>query len=374
MSTPAVTEPVSAPVEQETPEVSIQERLDHATAPELKTWREKGDIPPVRPAKEAAPAAAVAEPKPEVPEVTEVKPAPDASAPSTPADAAAPPAVPQKKHRDKTKEDTARRFDEILSEVKALRQEKEEWQRRSAPRETPAPQPEAKPSARPEPKIDDLDANGKPKYTDYAQYLADVRKFDREQYLAEVDERLQKADQTRQQTEQQRREAEQQRILGEGLNRKFETARKKHSDFDAVALAPTVEIPPGSVVDVFLLDSDHAGEVAYYLGQHPEILKEFYQVTERIGGGKDMGLATKFTNLVNPMRQHRRLLEIEREVSASPEVPPALKPPANLPPPPTELSARRSAPVDDADAALARGDTASYMRIVNARETKAARR
>ncbi len=367
MSTTAVNPTESAPVTEvvETQEVSLQQRLNEATPEEYSHWEKTGDIPAIKPPKEvAAPEPAKKETKSEISE-----PKTEISAPSTKADSASP-ATAQKPHRGKTKEDTARRFQELLEDNKGLKHRLEEIERKSAPAvsETPASQPEKKAEGRAEPKLDDKDAaTGKPKYDSLEAYLADVRKWDREQILAEVDGRTSKAEQIRAQAEHGRAIAEQQKILGEGLNAKFNKTREKYADFDEVALNKDLVIPAGSIVDVFLLDSEHAGEVAYYLGRHPEVLDSFYS---------DYDLKTgKFTNKINPMRQHRQLLEIERQLTSAPVAvsKSASAPSKPLPPPPTVLSAKSSAEGDPMEEAIRKKSFADYEKAANASERKARR-
>ena len=365
MSTPAVTLTESAPVATvETPEITPQDRLNHASSAEYATWRKTGDLPPVKPAKEAASAPAE---KPS----SEAQPEKDGSAPSPKADAAASPAEPQKEARRKTKEDTERRFQELLGELKELkefrRQVEEERKPKAEPSEKSASQPTAEKKARL--KMTDVNpATGK-KFETIEEWQDAREEQIRQEILAEVDGKQSK-------TQQERQQQEQTKILNEGLNRKFDEARKAHDDFDEQVFRPDLEIPVGSLAQAFLYDSDHAGEVAYYIATHPEVIEGWYEATERIKDGPDQGLAVKFKNLVPPMRQHRKLLEIEAMFSKpKPEPKPsAQREPVRLPKPPTELSARKSAPVDPEEAALSKGDFRSYKTAADARELAARRR
>ena len=225
MSTSAVTPAESAPAPAveavETPEVSVQERLDHATGPELDHWRKSGEIPAVKPPKPAESAAA---------KTSEAEPKLDASAASEKSGetAAASPAAPTQKKSESRSE---RRYREITKENQQLRERLEAIERRTAAppatetRETPTSQPaeetKAETAAKPKPKIDDLDAAGKPKYTTIDQFIDARDEWTREQLLSEFEGRQSKAEQTRNQTEQER-------TLAEGLNRKFDAARKNH--------------------------------------------------------------------------------------------------------------------------------------------------
>jgi len=104
MSTPAVTPAESAPA-PEVQEISVQDRLDHATAKELATWRQTGDIPAIK-VKEPEPKSAESAPAKEI----EAKPA--VPPPAKSETAAAPPAAPPQKPESRSE----RRFREITRE------------------------------------------------------------------------------------------------------------------------------------------------------------------------------------------------------------------------------------------------------------------
>jgi hypothetical protein len=377
MSTNADTLAGPAPVEVlEVPEVSVQDRLDQATSDELKTWREKGDIPAIK-VKNETPKPAASAPAKE--ELKATQDAPPTSKGETAA--ATPAALPQKQETRNEK-----RWRELSEKVGNLQRENEELKRKvSQPsaevRETPKSQPaveEKAPEKRAKPKLEDNDPKtGKP-FASIGAWSDAVDDWRDEREAERVKDALSKAEQARTQTEQQRAAAS---IVFE----KMKSAVAKYPDFKEVAGDGKLPIPVGSPVDMFLMDSDATGEVLYYLGKHPEVLAEFYGCTydpdTKTWDYGDFDLKTgKFTNHVNPIRQVKRLEAIEREVTAAPppkkEVAsaPANPAPPRLPKPPTEVSGRGAASVDDAESALARGDTATYMRLMNARDEKAARR
>jgi hypothetical protein len=300
-------------------------------------------------------------------------PKPDESAPSKENEretaAESRPAPPQKK----TESRSERRFREITLENRQLRERLDAIERRTSPqsaaetRERPDSQPAAAKTeaanTRPEPKIGDIDpSTQKPRYTTMEEYLADLRKWDREQWLAEVDSRLSKREQEKSQAAEQKAQQENERVLAEGMNKRFEATRKKYQDFDEVALNPDMHIPRGSVADVFLLQSEHAGEVAYHLGQHPEILESFYSNHDPQTG--------KFTNAKTPMQQHRELIDIER-LFANPPAPapkPSAKRVTNAPPPPHEVGGKNTTSLDEVEKAVEDGDMAAYSAAANARD------
>ena len=228
---------------------------------------------------------------------------------------------------------------------------------------------DAKPGAIPKPKIDDVDPKtGKAKYKNFGEY-EDAK----DAWLA--DEAVRKFQETSQKTEQQRTQEQQARAVAEKMVKKFEGARAKHADFDQVALNPDLVIPMGSVTDLFLLDSDHAGEVAYHLGQHPEILQGFY-------GDHDLKTG-RFTNKITPQRQFRALMEIEAKLagdagagggagagarSAAAASSSSAKPISQAARPPHQVSGTGTVAKDAVEQAVDDGDSESYIRAQNAKE------
>lgn len=213
---------------------------------------------------------------------------------------------------------------------------------------------------RPEPKIDDVDPKtGKAKYATFNDYLADVRKWDRENILREVQ-------QTTQKTDQQRTQEAAERKVNESMNEKFIRARTKYADFDKVALNPELVIPKGSVTDMFLVDSDHAGDVAYYLGQHPELLSEFY-------GNFDLKTG-RYVNQITPQRQFRKLMEIEAKFSGTQAS--AARPASSVKPitragrPPHQTSGQGSVGKDAVEQAVEDGSFEDYRRSANERDPR----
>lgn len=224
----------------------------------------------------------------------------------------------------------------------------------AAPRETQQvsqPAAETKPDARP--KIDDVDPKtGKPKYATYGEFEtakddwllnAGLRKFQEEQSKLSDTQRQQHAE----------------RVLAEGMVKKFETSRTKHADFDQVALNPDLCIPKQSVTDIFLLESEHAGEVAYHLGQHPEILTGFY--------GDHDPKTGRWVNKITPGQQYRALMAIEAKFSGT-SAKPATQAVTNAPRTPHQVSGKGTVAKDAVEQAVEDGDTETYMREANARE------
>ena len=246
---------------------------------------------------------------------------------------------------------------ELRDKLKALDARQAAVSRETSPESQPAPA--ATPAAeagktRPEPKIDDVDPNTKkPLYKTWDEYNRALRAWDRQEALREFQE-------TQQKSARQSAESQQQEAIGKKMAESFAPARAKHADFDSVALNPDLVIPMGSVTDLFIQDSAHAGEVAYYLGQHPELLTGFYG---------DFDLKTgRFVNKITPQQQFRKLMEIEATFSGDKgaSVTPA-RPVTAAPRPPNQTSGKGTVAKDAVEAAVAAGDTETYMREQNAR-------
>jgi hypothetical protein len=226
--------------------------------------------------------------------------------------------------------------------------------------------------AAPKPKIDDVDAKtGKPKYKNFSEYEDAKDAWLRQETIREFQETTAK---TQRETAQQQAERE----IGKTLAKKFEGPRAKYADFDKVALGEHLVIPKGSVTELFMLDSDHAGEVLYHLGQHPEILQGFYANYDPKTG--------KFQSLITPQRQFRKLMEIEATLSGSGSSgsgagaaaaaaaagdnssSSSAKPVTQASRPPHQVSGKGTVAKDAVEQALDDGDFETYQRAQNAKE------
>lgn len=372
MSTPAVTPEAPAVSTETAQEPTTTELLSNATPEELDNWWAKGEIPKTQSEKDAASAA----------EKDKTK-----SADTRAASAAA---TTQKDDKGpaqtKTPQKSENRFKKLSDENRELRDrlarlESAAQPAKTTPQETTESRPAAdaaKTSGRPEPKVDDVDPKTKkPKYATWEDYQRDLRAWDREEAVRLAKEDTSKTEQARAQ------EQAKQKVHGE-WNKRVEGARKEYPDWDEVMTDAGAQkdehgqerifIPEGSHLAAFFFDSERGQDVFY------EVMKNHEKHAPIFARGKD----GKF--LMSAVRQIRELSRIEAALparstektedgnskdktpSASPKIPP------KLPPPATELGARRTAPNDEAEAALARGDTKAYMRIVNEREMKSSRR
>lgn len=104
-------------------------------------------------------------------------------------------------------------------------------------------------------------------FQDYGEYIEALTDW-------KTDQKLAAAEQKRQQAEQQRAaEAEFQRLHTSWEQRK-QAARTKYPDFDAVALEASTAIPPGSLVDGWILEHKAGADVLYHFQKHPDELSD----------------------------------------------------------------------------------------------------
>ena len=269
---------------------------------------------------------------------------------------AAPQQEPKGPAQTKTAQASENRWQKISRENKELRDRLQKLE--TAPRETQQvsqPATEPKPKANARPKIDDLDPKtGKAKFANWQEYEDAKDEWNRKEAIREFQETS-----TKSAAEQRQQQAE--RTLAEGMVKKFETTRGKYQDFDQVALNENLVIPRGSATDIFLLDSEHAGEVLYHLGQHPEILTGFY--------GDHDPKTGRWINKVNPAQQFRKLAQIEATFSGNgtTQAPPA-KPVTQAPRPPNQVSGKGTVAKDAVVQAVEDNDSETYIREQNARQ------
>lgn len=297
--------------------------LDIPSGSDYHSWRMKGTLPEEKPAAEP--------PKEETPAVTE-----DSAPLSETAAGSEPAPKPEQGHR-KTSQDTARRIQELLTERKARdtriaeleRQIQERSQASVKPQQTPQPAKETS-----EPRIDDKDDKGQPKYATYEDYLSALRKYDREVSIKEWEQR---------QTQARQEEAE--KVINAEQTKRAIAARAKYADFDQVAFSNEMTIPKGSLIDQFVIDSQHGMDVLYQLG------KDSHAEFDRIAK-------------LPPLRAHRELIKLEEQFSR----PPAPKKVTNAPPPPQEVGGRGTTSPDEVEQAVKEGDQEAYRAAANARD------
>lgn len=245
-----------------------------------------------------------------------------------------------------------------------LRQERERNARASSEqRETQQASQTAaedKSKGHPEPKIDDTDLKtGAPKYKTLSDYLADVRKWDREQSLKEFQELSAKT-----QREQQQLQTEQ--IIEKTVNERVQAARKAYPDYDEAAVEAlavkdnlgreALFYTKGSHLDGFFLDSERGHDVLYHIFKNFDECKHIFARDE------------KGNYLLNPVRQLRWLAKIENSL---PEKGKATNSSAQrvtqAPRPPHQVSGKGTVAKDAIEQAVEENDTDAYIQEQNAR-------
>lgn len=231
-------------------------------------------------------------------------------------------------------QEAARKFSPAEARIKELLAESKVLKARLERLEKPAPQEPKAVAEKAEPKAEDYET-----VDAYLKALTDHRvseaiKLDRQERAQEA----QKAE----------FEARQKETIDKWNNRTVE-ARKKHADYDEVALDPDLPIAEGSVLDHWVLESDLGAEVLYYYGQNPEELGKL--------------------NAMKPIAAAREIARVEFSIlnpKEEAESKPAKAKVPQAPPPPSEVSTRGA--MDPIAAALANGDFATYARLKNAEE------
>ena len=225
--------------------------------------------------------------------------------------------------RQKTKETTAKRFQEILAEVKTLKEQLAAKAPVQAQPTAPPPVTEAK----------------KPQMSEYktmGEYLSAVETWNE----TATDKKIQSVLAERQTQWQREQEA---KGRADNWQSKVTPAQKKYADFDAIALNPDLPIDPKSVTFAFLHDSDHGADVLYHLGSNPDKLAEI--------------------NAMPPLKAARALYAIESEVSKPASAPAVTK----APPPPHQVSGKGTTTGSAVEKAIAEGDFEAYRKAENAK-------
>ena len=329
---------VQSPVDSSTTGVQHHEAADspvveNFTDQERRAWLEKptdfpkkeakkADSPPAKEEKtekeESSPSQA-AEKQPEV-----------AAAGEKPAEKASESATEAKTQEQPKGSEAERRIKQLVSEKKAL-------EARLAAAERPPVRPEAtetaeKQAPKPDPeKFETLE--------EYFEALSDWKVK-----VALTADRAARAEETRKAEVERHNQA-----VAKTWQERVGEAKKKHADFEAVALSPDLPIAEGSPLDYWGLQSENGAEVLYYYGQHPEELTKL--------------------NELHPVAAYRELARVEFSLTGETKKPAPAKV-TQVPPPPAEVSTRGGATEDPIAAALASDNVAEYMRLKNAEEQR----
>jgi hypothetical protein len=131
-------------------------------------------------------------------------------------------------------------------------------------------------------------------------------------------------------------------------------SKEKHSDYESIAFAKenTANIKPGSVLDCWILDSEHGAELLYELASNPEEI-------DRI-------------NSLSPFAQARELTKMESTFEGAPAK--KVNVVTRAPKPPSEVGGTGTVSDDPVETALSRGNFRAYMDEANRRELKTSRK
>lgn len=116
-----------------------------------------------------------------------------------------------------------------------------------------SPHPAATPPPKPTPD----------QFTDYGEYVEALTDWKAEQTI-------QRFEAKRQQDAMQLAQSSKQQQLAQQWTARIADARKEFPDFDAVALQSDTKIPPGSLIDAWIIEHKSGPRVLYHLQQHPE--------------------------------------------------------------------------------------------------------
>ncbi len=257
---------------------------------------------------------------------------PKAKADPPPAQAVAPESTAGTQQEHKGKDRSAEgRIRELLAENKALK----EAQAKPDVKAEPSPAPKAvKPTA---PKFGEKDGESWEQFeVRQAEHVTALVKY---QLAAE-----------REANEKQRREAEtaaENKKIEDAWNERIEAAKSNHSDYAEVAFSK--DLPISSVMDGFILDSEHGPEILYYLGGH-------------LDEGKAIAA-------MPPYKAARALVKLEASLSGEAETPatktPVVAPITKAAKPATPFRPTNAAPVDERKAAIEADDFARFNEIEN---------
>lgn len=158
-------------------------------------------------------------------------------------------------------------------------------------------------------------------------------------------------------------ESEQRKVVESHMER-LEEARGKYEDFDEVVGR---NLPLGGnestaqASQLFLLETDNAPDVMYAIASDPELASQLAEITNP---RKAIAYLTRLSDKLAASQE-----ETPEKESVKPVVAPLVrKKVTNAPPPPVHVGGRTATTEDEAQAALKRGDFATYKRVMNARD------
>jgi hypothetical protein len=239
------------------------------------------------------------------------------------------------------------RIRELVAKVKEYERKEAERSKAAETVTAPAPKQETKPS---EPKrlseAEYFEQNPTKEYADYLEYLTDFK----------VEQKLKAKSAEDAKSEAERKQQEKAQELEKGWKAKVDAAIEAHDDFkDVVTKEFNDKILPGTVLDGWLIDSDHGAEIMYHYAKNPDELTALLEKP--------------------PFAQTRILTKLEDKL-ASPEKKETAPAPqvTKAPKPASEVGGRGTAPEDAAAAAAKDGNYRAYKAEQDRRDLERAKR
>ena len=316
-----------------TVDFSVPKPLESLGKEQYENWRLTGEIP-AEGEKDPKPAATEAEKK----TADDAKPADESGKPAK--RETNPNNLSYKELRNRVKELELQLKDATKAEAREIKEEIAEL--------TEPPAKTEKLRARP--RASDKNSDGSPKFKDWDAYEDDLDKWYDERNEARVSEILTKR-------QQEQSIAAQNQKIETSWNQRTEKAREAHEDFDDVALdpdGPGKHISRGSVVDQWILESEHGAEILYHFGKNlPDLLRY----------GK-----------LSPVQAARELTKLEAQLTGEPakKTPtPEIIRTTRAPKPASEVGGRGTVTTDEVTKAVADDDVRAYINAQNRREIAA---
>jgi hypothetical protein len=171
--------------------------------------------------------------------------------------------------RAKTAEENLAKAESELARLRAAGGTRTEIKQAEQKVERAEARVESPPSTFNEPEPDEND----PKFEgDYAKYMRAVAAWEgRKAYHGE------KQAERESQQKAQREQSERESLTAAG--KRFDAAKTKYQDFEAVAFSGAARIPEGSPVDLFIMEDESGPDVLYHLNKHPQELDSILQMT-----------------------------------------------------------------------------------------------
>lgn len=289
-------------------------------------------------------------------------------------DAHGEPSPPEKGPREaieSRKESTKKRFAELLDDRRADRARIAELERQLASKSEEKPATPAapktieqakgayRPSDKAKKEIDRINADfNAGKYSSYEEYSDDKAAVMVEDRIEqrEAEQKAQRAEEEKASRERTAKEEFDKVLKNWGAS--VEVAKTVHPDFEDVAgpLMGTSEIPAGSLVEGWILDSPIGTEILYHFGSHRDELKS-------VLGKPALAQARELTKLEIKLEK-----SVSKDEKPSQAAPPKQQKASRAPEPAKELGSGGGATRDAVEQAFAAKDVAAYIREANSRD------